>query len=69
MRSSISSFEIINVAPDPKIFFSIAASVADVASVKPNGTKPLLANNVSTFFVNGKATLVNGARKLSNPPS
>ena len=60
MIYSNSSFEIVNaVMPD---------QFADTASINPNGTKTLLANGVSTFFINGKTTLVNGARKLSNPP-
>ena len=60
--SSISSFEVINdIVPDPKIFFRIAASVAHAAAVNPNGIKTLLADGVSTF-------LINGLRKLKNPP-
>ena len=48
--SSISSFEIFKVVnPDPNIFLWIAASVADVAAVIPNGIKTLLANGSSTF--------------------
>ena len=37
--SSISSFENTRVVPEPKKFFGIDASVADVAAVNPNGTK------------------------------
>ena len=59
MISPISSFEIINVViPDSKIFFSIAASVAETAAVNPNDSKTLLANGLSTFFVKGKQFLV-----------
>ena len=62
--SFISSLEIINVVPfakseglevnirgrvlDPNIFLWIAASVADPASVNPNGIKTLLANGLSS---------------------
>ena len=54
MISSISSFEIINVAiPAPKMFVGKVASVAD-AVVNPNGIKALLANAFSTFFIKGK---------------
>ena len=51
------------------MFFLIAASVAEAAAVNSNGTKTPLANGVRTFFINLKATHVNIARKLSNPPS
>ena len=48
MISFISLFEIINVViPVPKIFFWVAASVADTAAVNPNGIKKLLANVLS----------------------
>ena len=43
--------------------------VADAAAFNSNGTKTLLANGVSTFFINGKAIVMNGLRKLRNPPS
>ena len=66
---SISFFEIINVVPGLEIFFWIAASVTDAAAVNPNGTKQILANGVSTFFINGKPTFLNEARKLNNRPS
>ena len=67
MISSIFSFEIINVVmSDPKSLFCINTSVADTAAVNPNGTKTLLANSVSTFFINGQVTFLNGPRKLSN---
>ena len=36
------------------MFFSIAASVADVAPATPNGIKTFLANGVSTFFLYGR---------------
>ena len=44
------SSEIIYVVPDPEIFFWIAASVVDTASVNPKCTKTFLAKGVSTFF-------------------
>ena len=48
-------FEIISaIIPNPKIFYSVAASVAETAAVNPNGTKTLLTDGVSTFFINGK---------------
>ena len=69
MISSISLFEIISaVVPNSKIFFWIAAYFADAAVVNPNGTKTLLANGVSTYFINGKPTDINSLRKLRNPP-
>ena len=47
---------------DPSIFFWIAASVADTAAAYPNGIKKLLADDVSTLFINGKPTFINGPR-------
>ena len=53
MKSFKSSFENISAVvysaksegrPDPKIFFLIAAYIADAATVNSNGTKTLLAN-------------------------
>ena len=42
-----SSFENTNlVGPDPKIFFCVAASVADTAAVIRKGTKTLLAHGL-----------------------
>ena len=70
MISFISSFEIIKVVvEDLKILFWIAASVADGSTVNPNGTKTFLGNGVSTIFINSKAALVDGPRKLNNRPS
>ena len=54
---------------DPKLFVWIAASVADAVPVNPNGTKTLLANIINTFFINIKPAVINGLRKLRNPPS
>ena len=47
----------------------MAPSVVETAVVNPKGTKTLLANGVSTFFINGKPDVINGFRKLRNPPS
>ena len=47
-----SLFKNITVASsDLKIFFWIAASVAEASAVNPNGTKTLLANGVSIFLL------------------
>lgn len=64
---STSSFEITGVVSNPKIFFWIAGTVADVDVVNLKGTKTLLGNGASTLFINGKSTLFNEARKLSSP--
>ena len=66
--TSISSFENTSVYPDTKLFFWIAASVADAAAVNTNGTKTLLTNGVSIFFINGEPTDVNGLQNLRNHP-
>ena len=55
--------------PRPKNFLLIAASSDNAAAVNLRSTRTLFANGVSIFFVNGKATLVNRARKLCIPPS
>ena len=47
----------------------MAASVDDAGAVCPNGIKTILANDVSTFFINGKEVIINGPRKLENHPS
>ena len=44
--------------------FWIAASVADVAVVDPNGIKTLLANVFSTFFIKGKTFFSNDPKIL-----
>ena len=51
------------------MFFWIAASAADIPAGNPNGHKTLLANGVSTFFINGKTAVINGLRKFKNPSS
>ena len=46
----ISSLEIINaVKLDPNILLWIAASIADAATVNPNGTKTVLPNGLNEF--------------------
>ena len=50
--------------PYPQIFLRIHASAADAPSVNPNGMNTLLANSMSTFFINCKPTIVNGPRSL-----
>ena len=68
--SSIFLSEIINsVAPDPYIFISIAASVADSVANNPNSIKMLLAKRVSTIFTNSKLLVINGLRNFYNPSS
>ena len=57
------------VIPDPKIFFWIAVFVADAAAVNSNGKKMILANGLSTFFINDKSAAISCLRKLINPPS
>ena len=56
------------VLPEPNISFSMTAYIAD-ALVNPYGIKMLLAYCVSTIFINGKPTFINGAKKFSNPTS
>lgn len=47
----------------------IAVSTVDAVAVHSNGTKILLVNGVSTFFDNGKPTLIKAQRRLlSNSP-
>ena len=56
------------VVPDPSIFFRKYTLVADHSAVNPNDIKTLLANGVSTLFINTKPALANEARIFSNPP-
>ena len=58
MALSVSSFEINSL---------ISKSIADAATANPNCSGKRLANNGSTFFINGKTTLANCVRKLINP--
>ena len=61
MISSISSFEIINIAiPYLKTFLWWAASVTDAAAVNLNGMETLLSNALGIFFIK---VLSNGLKK------
>ena len=44
----------------------IAVSVADAATVNPNGIKTLSANDFSTFSIKGNAVFSNGSKILPN---
>ena len=61
----ISSCSIINLTPEPCIFFCILPSIADIAAVQPNGANTFLANGNATF-INRPANLLNNLPK--NPP-
>ena len=51
------------------LLYSVQTSVADIAAVNPNGTKMLLANGLSTFFIKDNPGLSNGPKSLpKNPP-
>ena len=60
IMSFISLFDIIMV--DPQIFLCIPAPAA--AAVNYNGIKTLLANDGSSFFINGKPIFSNESRNL-----
>ena len=51
-----------------KIFFCVGMPVAEAVAVSTNGTKTLLAKGVSTFFITENSAVINGLRKLGNPP-
>ena len=47
----------------------MAASIADATAVNPNGIKILLANILSTFFINDNPVFNNGPKSQpKNPP-
>ena len=70
MILSIFLFEIINVIVFDPIFLCIYMSAADAAAVNPNGIKGPLANDLSTFFINGDSIFNNGPRSLTrNSPN
>ena len=48
--------------PDPYIWFWIAASMAEIPIDNSNRIKTLLANGVSTLFINGKPTVINSLK-------
>ena len=50
------------------MFFWIAASAAEVPDGSPNGIKILLGDEVSTSSINVKPIVIDGLRKLRNPP-
>ena len=67
----MSLFHIISVAllPDPNIFLCIPPSAADAAAVSPKGINKILANRVSTLFINGNTVFNKGPSNLpKNPP-
>ena len=67
--SFIFVLEITNfVKHDSKIFFWIAASVADTAAINGNGIKVLLSNGFSTFFIKGNPAFINGPKILPKNP-
>ena len=43
--------------------------VADVAADNPNVNKTVLTRGVSILFINGRPAVINGLRKMRNPPS
>ena len=47
-----------------KVFLCILASAADAVAVNHNGSKTLLADGQSTFFIKGKPDFSNGLRIL-----
>ena len=53
---------------EPWIFFGITTSIADAASVNPNGIQTLLASSLITFFINDKPTFIKGPRTLPKDP-
>ena len=61
----MSSCLIVNLTPEPCVFFYILLSIADIAAVKPNGANTFLANGKATF-INGPANLLNNLP--NNPP-
>ena len=53
---------------DPKTFFWITASVAEVAVVNPDGTNMLIVNGLSAFPIKDKTVFSNEPRSLSRNP-
>ena len=53
---------------DPKTFFWITASVADVAVINPDGTNMLIVNGLSAFPIKDKTVFSNEPRSLSRNP-
>ena len=50
-------------------FLLIATSATDIHADSFDGIKIVLANEVRTFFFNGKPAVIIGLGKLRNPPS
>ena len=50
------------------IFLCITASAAEAAAVNPKGINTLLANGVSTFFINGNPVFNKGPSNLPENP-
>ena len=47
-----------------RFFLCIPASAADAAAVNPKGIKTLLANGLTTCFINGSPVFSNGPQNL-----
>ena len=63
-------FDVISVVfPDPNIFLRIPASAADAAAGSPKGINALLANGVTTFFINGNPVFNKRPSNLPTDPS
>ena len=70
MISSIYFIKIINVVPDPSVFFWMAVYVADAAAINLNSIKTLLVNDLFIIFIKGTPALSNGQWILSrNSPN
>ena len=50
------------------VFLSIPASAAAAAAVNPKGIKTLLANGLTTSFLNGNLVFSNGPSNLPKSP-
>ena len=61
----MSSCSIINLTPEPCIFFYKLSSIADIEAVKPKVANTFLANGNATF-IDGPANLLHNLPK--NPP-
>ena len=53
---------------DPKTFFWITASIAEVAVINPDGTNMLIVNGLSAFPIKDKPVFSNEPRSLSRNP-
>ena len=50
--------------PDLSTFVGVAASVTGATAINCNGSKTLLANGLSTFFIIGNQVFSNGPKDL-----